>query len=327
MELKKYIPLLKWILLIVLVALGGWYAYRHPDLFAALRNVSGFAIAAIAALVLLGRVLQSLQFHALCHGLGAEVGLAEAFGLVMCNSMYSLLAPGRAGLGVQAAYLKKKHGLSLAHFGSLVAVSNLLRFLLALGGGLAGCLIGLAVGVAVPPVLLMAFGALFGVCVVGFIVLLVSIRLGRRIPWEFFSSICERMEEGFEILWGRKKLLWKVVVLAAAKMLLGVTAILIACGAVGLDVGFLESLTMGGLARVGMLLPLTPGGLGITEGAVAAAGGAWGMAAETVMLAALVSRAVGVAITFTCGTLFSCLLLGDISEFTEGRKRREDERS
>ncbi|MFP4029305.1 MAG: glycosyltransferase family 9 protein [Candidatus Brocadiia bacterium] len=309
MELKKYIPLLKWILLIVLVALGGWYAYRHPDLFAALRNVSGFAIAAIAALVLLGRVLQSLQFHALCHGLGAEVGLAEAFGLVMCNSMYSLLAPGRAGLGVQAAYLKKKHGLSLAHFGSLVAVSNLLRFLLALGGGLAGCLIGLAAGVAVPPVLLMAFGALFGVCVVGFIVLPIAVRLGTRIPWDFLNSICERMEDGFRTLRGRKRLLLKIIVLGAVNVLLAAAVLLIACGAVGLDAGFLEALTMGGLARVGLLLPLTPGGLGITEGAVAAAGRAWGMAAETAMLAALVMRAVGVCIVFGFGSLFSYLLL------------------
>jgi uncharacterized membrane protein YbhN (UPF0104 family) len=61
---------------------------------------------------------------------------------------------------------------------------------------------------------------------------------------------------------------------------------------------------------MGVLLPLTPGALGIVEGAIAGAGHAWALPLERVLSAALVCRAVGVCLAFALGTIFSHVLLG-----------------
>ncbi len=313
MNLGKYGTAVKWALLLLLTCGAVYYAYNHPELFSALKEVSVVALLGLGGVILVSRFFQALMLRALCRPLGAPVNFVESFGLVMCNSMYSLLAPGRAGLGVQAWYLKSTHDLSLARFGAVVVASNLLQFVAASFVGVSACLVGLAVGMEVPLVLLVTFSSLLCIFIGGTAVALLLLRLGGNlIPWDFLRSMCVRIDDGLRTLWGNKGLLSKVAVLCFGKVSAGIIALVLACRAIGLQIGAIPGSSMAPLAQMSVLLPVTPGGLGVAEGALAAAGHAWRLPADAVMLAALVRRAVGVSLTFTGGILFSYVLLGGL---------------
>jgi len=310
MKPGRFMPLLKWFLLFALVILASWYAYRHPELLTALRHVRLAHLAMLLGLALAGRALQALRFRLMTSALGADLGFREAFGLVMCNSMYGYLAPGRAGLGVLALYLKNRHGLSYAHFGSLVAASNLLQFLIAALVGLAACLLSNLIARPAPPVLVGAFLAILLLCLAGCVALAALAGLAAHIRTQFLHSLCVRVTNGMRMFWRRRDVLAKVAGLRVAEIGASVVALWIACSGVGLSVGLVALISMATLASVGMLLPLTPGSLGVSEGIISAAGHFWDLPTGTVVMAALVRRAVTVAVTFTLGAVSTYALMG-----------------
>ncbi len=304
-------------MLVVIVAFAAWYGYNHPELFTALGNVSAFALIAMIALTILARVFQSMQFNAFCQAFEVRLKFFEAFGLVVAGTMYSFLIPGRAGIGVQAAYLKSKYDLPLSHFGSLVAATNILMLCLSCATGLIACVSAPVVGLSMPKPLVIAFAFLLGLCVAGSVVLVIAVRAGARLPFRFLRSIFNRVDEGFRGLAQRKGLMVRILFFRVAHLITGPLILLLACRSVGLEANFIQTVSMAMLAGVGMLLPLTPGGLGISEGAMGAAGHVWGLEADAVMLAALVWRAVGLCSTFAIGVPAGHYLLGGLSKTTD----------
>ncbi len=304
-------------MLLVIVTFAGWYGYNHPELFSALGNVSILALVTMTVMAVVARVLQGMQFKVLCRAFGVRLRFFEAVGLVITGTMYSFLIPGRVGLGVQAAYLKSKYDLQLSHFGSLVAATNLLMLCLSCTTGLVGCLSAPLVGLSTPSSLVIVFAFLLGVCITGSVVLFFAVRAGTRIPFRFLRLVFHRVDEGFRGLAKCKGLLGRVIAFRVAHLITGPLILLVACQSVGLDVTIVETVSMAMLAGVGMLLPLTPGGLGISEGAIATAGHVWGLGAEAVMLAALVWRAVGLCVTFAIGIPSGHYLLGGIGHQPE----------
>ncbi|MCD6416960.1 MAG: flippase-like domain-containing protein [Planctomycetes bacterium] len=327
MKLKRSIPVLKWSFLFALVALASWYGYRHPELFAALGNLRASYLAMLLGLVVAKRLAHGLRFRLLTSVLGLELGYWEAFGLVMSSSMYSSLAPGRAGLGAQALYLKKRHGLSYAHFASLVAASNLLGFLAAALIGLVACLASQLSGRAAPSALVMAFLAILLLCLGGFVVLLGLRRLDvpGRVPTQFLQSACRRLSDGMHTFWGRRDALVKVVLLQTVEITTSVASLWIACAGVGLSVGLAPLISMVTLTLLALLLPLTPGNFGVSEGIISGAAHLWGLPVGTALMAALVRRAVGVITTFVLGVVSTHALMGGLRAAAEEAKSAGEE--
>jgi len=313
MKFKRFPPILRWLSLLVLVALVAWYGHRHPELFAALGNLRASYLGMLVGLALAARLLRGQQFRLLASALGVKMGFWEAFGLVMCSSMYSYLAPGRPGLGAQAFYLKSKHDLSYAHFGSLAAASNLLQFLVAALAGLAACLVSQLAGRQAPPVLVVVLLVMLLLCLGGVGVLAVFANFAEHVPTRFLRSLCTRMGEGIRMFWQHPAVLAKVAALGIVTMGARVLALWVACAGVGLSVGLAPAISMFSLAWAGLLLPLTPGGLGVSEGAISAAGHLWGLPADTVALAAVLLRAAGVAVVLSAGGLSSWVMLRGVT--------------
>ncbi len=307
-KLRRLAPIARWLLLVALVVLAAWYGVRHPEIFSALRSMT-FAHVLLSLLFLFGaRWALALQLRTLSGCLGVRLGVWESFGLVMINTMYSYLAPGRAGLGAQGLYLKKKHALSFAHFGSLVAASNLLQAFATASMTLVVAIVGRQMGVPVPTSVLVALLTMLGLIMAAGVGLGVFMGLAHRVPTKTLRSLCVRMSEGIRMLWGRKRVLLIVLALGIVR-LAGLSGLLwMACSSVGLSVGIVPATTMTAFAILGLILPLTPGSLGVSEGIISGIGELWGFPLETLLLAALVRRAIAVLFTFALGTVATYLL-------------------
>ena len=316
-KLRRLAPIARWLLLVVLVVLGGWYGVRHPEIFTALRSMTLSHVALSLVFVFTARWALALQLRTLSGCLGVRLGVWESFGLVMINTMYSYLAPGRAGLGAQGLYLKKKHALSFAHFGSLVAASNLLQAFATASMTLVVAVIGRELGAPVPTSVLIGLLTMLGVIVAAGTALGVFMGLAHRVPTKTLRSLCVRMSEGIRMLWGRKGVLLIVLGLGVVR-LAGLSGLLwMACSSVGLSVGIVPATAMTAFAVLGLLLPLTPGSLGVSEGIISGIGELWGFPLETLLLAALVRRAIAVVFTFSLGTVATYLLTGGLRNPTQ----------
>ena len=226
---------------------------------------------------------------------------------------------------MQAWYLKGNHALPLARFGALVAASNILQYVTASFVGVSACLVGLTIGLEVPLVVLIVLASLLGGLIGGTAILLMLLRLGGNlIPWNSLRSVCARMDDGLRTLWNNKGLLSKVTLFSFGRVFTAIISFMMACQAVGVHVSTIAGSSISPLGQMGVLLPLTPGGLGVAEGTMAAAGHAWGLSADTVMLGTLVRRGVAIFLILTAGIAFSYSLLGALG-LRQGTQKGEDD--
>lgn len=312
MRKKNILTLLRWILLAMLVAGGVWYASAHRRVLTALGDISPLWLAPLVLLLVAAKLLQGLQFRLLASVYRLRLGFREWFGLTVCKSMYGYLMPGRPGAGVQAAYLKKKHGLPFAHFGSLFAGTSVIDAAAGALVGLLGCLAHYLAAGTLPAFFPLAFGLVLGASVLGCGALALVEKSSRYVPTRLLRTFAARVGEGLNLLAGRPRLLGRVVALGVVRVIVDCGALLVACRALGLAVGYPEAVLMHALGSFGLLLPLTPGSIGVNEGITVAAGRLLGLPAEGVLLAALVRRGAGMVLIFVAGWLFTHLLLGEV---------------
>ena len=172
--------ILRWLFLCVLVAGAVWYVRTHEELLEAVRRIPWQYLLAVAGLAASSRLLQGLQFKLLYEAFEARLSFREWFGLSICNTMYNYLVPGRVGLAARAYYLKRVHGLSYAHFGAVLAGSNMLNLVVAATAGLAASLASAAMGPAGSGLRMAAvFAALLGASAGGLLTLMLSARTVR----------------------------------------------------------------------------------------------------------------------------------------------------
>ncbi|BAM04758.1 hypothetical protein [Phycisphaera mikurensis] len=235
-----------WLLAAVLfAAAAGWAA---GPLVEAARSVgprdalplAGTALAVAAALVLAAELL-GLAMHLFPHDPPVSRGLMLR--LVAVSALLNFLPLPRAGVWGRAAYLKARHGLSLR--ASLLSLSLVLTVSLAVFAVAAGSLLMVRgddlVRIAVAAA---GVGGLSIACAA-----LPRIHARVRVP-------------GGARLWA-----WPL--LRGGDLALGATRLVLACGVVGVPLGFADALLLATGGLLGRLVGLTPNGLGISEAAVA----------------------------------------------------------
>ena len=314
MDRRRVFTLLRWIFLAVLIGAGIWYGTAHPQLLQALSQISIWWLLPLAVLILIGKALQGLQLRLLTSIYRIRLSFAEWFGLTVCKSMYGYLLPGRPGAGVQAVYLKKRHEFSFAHFSSLFAATALIDAGSAASVGLLACVALHSLVRQVHPFFSAVFGAVLGACAFGCVILLFARGVTRYVPTQSGRDFAERAVEGLGLLRKNPGILLEVIGLGVARLVFDSGALFVACVAFDLRATFLEAVLMFVLSTFGMLLPLTPGSIGVNEGIIVAAGGLLGIRAGELLLAALVRRAIGLSLFFLLGWAFTHFLLGRFVE-------------
>lgn len=275
---------------VAVVVLGAFlYAGRaHLDEVSRLRHVSPTVVAAMLVVYLVTRVLNGEVLRVTLGALGRTIGCAEAFVVMMVMSYTNLLVP-RAGLSAPALYLKRKHGLQYSEFAAMLIPMTLVHLACSGWVGLASQLL-LAAQFSVPvhPGLALLFGAI-AVCSPA--ALLVRIRLpggwrGR------VARAARRLFDSWQLLARHKGMIVHVVVAQLAVLALRAVRLQLALVALGVPVNFFGTMIVSLLAQLAILIGLTPGGLGMREGAICYGYHLLGTPIETGIAAALLDRAV-----------------------------------
>lgn len=253
--------------------------------------------AAILAVYVLTRLVHAEILRRSLGALGHRLGRGETFLLTILRTYAGLLIP-RAGLGAPGVYLKLRHGVSFAAYGSLLLPLTMLH-LLALGA--TGLVLQTvpwpshAASAAMPMTMLFAFVAVLAALAVA----VAAIGNGsRRLP---IGSFGRRLVAAWQRLGRDKLLLAGLVGLHLLTILLRALRLYLAFLAIGARPSAVGVLLASLLADLAFVVSITPNALGLREVAIVYGSRAIGVAEPTALAAALLDRVIVTATVVLLG--------------------------
>lgn len=274
------------ILSLAVLALFVLIGRHHFDQLVRLATASPMFVGGLVGAWILARLLRAGALKLLLTCLGKQVRLGECFLLAILVAYANLLIP-KSGLGAPAVYLKRRYGLSFAHFGPLTIMLALLQ---TAAVGLIGLpLIIVRRGVS-PPQIETGLLILFAVAAGGGVIL----TLIRPAPPRFLRgrlrAFLDRCAEGWRLLGARYRLMAAVFVLSAAMILAQTLKLACAFRAIGIEANFSGVLLATLLSDLALLISITPGALGFREAAVTTSAAWLGCSLSAALAAAILDR-------------------------------------
>jgi uncharacterized membrane protein YbhN (UPF0104 family) len=259
--------------------------------FADLRHTNPAWIAAIAGVYLLSSFANSELTRIVVNRLNYHVTRGQAFAVFMVR-VYGNLLLAKAGIGMSAAFMSVRYGVRMADFGSMLVGVTILQFLCIGLMGLA-CQFLLLVLYDDPPDFLIA--VTFAGCVAGSgaCLLVPAVRLP-RMPQKI-AAFLKQIDAGI----GRKGtgFPWKtgvipLLMLQTVVVALRAVRLWLAFAAVGTPVNPIGLCASSLLGDIGLLVGITPMGIGFREAAIGYSARLVGASAPTAVAVTLVDRAI-----------------------------------
>jgi hypothetical protein len=196
-------------------------------------------------------------------------------------------------------YLKRAHGLAYVTYAATLVVTYVSAMALYGFVGLAGLAELRHLGREAPMLLWLAFGAL-----AGSIVLFAPI--DRLLP---LPSRLHGLRQGLAGL-RRHHLLGRIVLLQAALLALTTTGLWLACRTLpeGRDVSWATALMLGVMVLASGVINVTPGNVGVEQGAAELTARLLHVAPNVGFLASAIFRAVSAVVVLAIGPFFSAML-------------------
>jgi uncharacterized membrane protein YbhN (UPF0104 family) len=275
-----------------------WYLASRWHQMQAVVHVSWGHLLGTALGVLLTWTLMSLQGQILLRALGARLGFFEHL-LLMLSSILVNYLPVRLGPVLRFHYLRSRHSLPMAHFGSLLG----LRAILLVGScgfaGLVAAILQRARGTAPPDAkLLWIFG---GLCLAALAALWLPLP-----QWQGdhrLARLWTDLLEGVQMIRSRPALVLQVLALMFGQILLVAGRFAFTYDSVQLQLPAEVLVQVAALAAIVNLLALTMGSLGLREAVIGFATEAAGFDFAGGLFAGVVDRVVLMALAYSLGAV------------------------
>lgn len=288
------------ILLVVLAALT-WYGVSHRNEFARLATVRPLETASLPVLWIFLFVVSGLMRKTLLRHLGVDLSTKEWFGLGVAKNLMNLFTPFKGGAAVEAVYLKRRYGFSISLFATFLVASEVIFLTVAAILGLVVSA-GLHLSYHAADIRIVAFFAIaFGLGLI-FLILPPSVRPQHR---NRFLSAISRALSGWRSVRSNGPLVFRVAMLGVASIAIHATRTYLAYRAISIHVDFLPILLLAIIVQFTTLVKITPGNLGIIEGAIAATSSILGIGFEEGLAAAGIIRVSSLLMLLTLGPAFS----------------------
>jgi uncharacterized membrane protein YbhN (UPF0104 family) len=292
-------PLLAIALLVVIAA----YLVTNRQVLEPIAIVSRPAIALLALSRITLFVVNGLFLDLFTQRFGLRLLMKEWLGLSIITSLGNYLTPFSGGMLTRAAYLKGRHGFAYSTFLSVVSSNYLLVFLVI---GVVGAVASIRVtdgGTSAN--VLAAFFVLVTVCIsLVFLVRLPTLPERNR----YFRAMSNALR-GWETIRHDRSLLSRLVILTLVNLLTNGMSYWLAYSALGVNIGFRPALLISLATSFSFLISITPANLGIQEAAVGVVAEFVNGGAAQGIVAALLVRAVTIALLLALGPLSAYLLL------------------
>ncbi len=284
--------------LATLAAMLGYLALQR-DILEAIRTIPVWMAIVIVVVSGGALVIQAIQFRAAVRIQQIDMPLLESTALTAANTMANYYLPVRGGMVVRAGYMKRVYRFPLARYGALTVSITGLTIVVAALIGVVGIVIAAVIDGELDRRALLVFGSIGGAVVLGMTIAMLLTGFAKgggrlaEIVQSFRAGIAMWVDDrgGLAVF-----LFWTVALFAAQGFRLWLSF-----RAVGVSVSFSGMMIIQGMAAVSFVLALTPGNVGIKEGAVVFSASLLGIDPDIALLASLIDRAAALVVTFGVG--------------------------
>lgn len=284
------------------------FAYRNIQLFQVL---SDFSIEQISCLIFLACIppfINSLRFREVIRLFGGNLVFKEWYGLTICNTFYNYIFPGQAGLILRAGYLKKIHNFPYVSYMGLVGVNYIIN-------------IGVAAAIAFLLTTHMIFlkknqfqfiENVFLLSSLILVILFINLIILRKTNFvaalnykkEFLKRIYNLVTtQGFN------KRIFRIVVYQSLVILLVSIRLCYLFTFFNIYVEISYVILIQILINLTLIIAITPGNIGVSEGVMSFVMSVLGFEAEVVFAAMMVDRAITILFFSILGVIFSKKIL------------------
>jgi len=222
-----------------------------------------------------------------------KLGITEGTVVSALSTLINYVAPFRAGAGFRAYYLNQRHSLSVKHFAAIFGGHYILQFF-------CNSLIALVVlswfaftSCLPNPLLIVFFSTLV-------IVLFYLVFFAPSIsePKSLFWGKIARIINSWDNIRKNRRIVCIFSVTSVSQVLVTGLALKLAFSASNIDITYSKALLLCIIGSFGLLVSITPGGIGIVEGLFLASSLLIGVGSEEMLVAALIRRGAGILTLF-----------------------------
>lgn len=305
--MKYFKKIIRPLLLVVTLAILGWFIYSHWSELTALNIVSPMGIFLSAILVLFSLYSAGMVNELTIEPHGVKPTKLEVFGLASITRFLNQVAPNYVGASVRAMYFKRHYGVSFTKFSSSFIVANMLQIIV-------------VSFIATTSYILFVNGlesiqnlaVVFVSTLILIAVLLIPARpmsnfskkLYKRYNYRVFNNLSVLLEEYAKVR-AYPRLFIRMIFWMGILTFISALIINNLFAALGYDTTLGVSLFISAMANLSIILSITPAGIGIREGAIIFGGSLAGIPIAVSLAVSLLLRVVLAVVTGLLSLVFS----------------------
>lgn len=300
-DIKKFLSIF------ILIALIIWlitYLYLHSNDFKSLSLISPWLIIVLIVLFIANYFIIGLATKTLLKPLYIELGFIESTQIAFMTGFYNLITPFKGGFAARAVYLNKKHSSSYTDFVAATSANYIMSFLAAgIIGILSVSIIFLYKFTFNLPVLLIFIATTF-IC-------LILVYFYKLIPFTKYSiaNYFIAIINSYYIIRKNKQAVGYTFILSFVQIIIGAVMLMIQFRIFNVPLNFIEAIFLSSIGMIGLVIAITPAGIGISEAITVFASLIIGISPVSSLSAALLGRVVSIIVLFALGPLSSYLLM------------------
>lgn len=297
--IKKY---LSPIVTVIVLLLFGVYLYKNPQIIDELLSTNIIYITLVMLVYLMIFFLEGLFILVSLKIFEKDISKKESYFLATVSRIGNYLLPMRAGAIFRATYLKKKYSFSYSNFLSTLYGYYIIIFFTNALVALIVLFFKNSLYSISSPVLSIFFLV---------IVLVMLILIFLRFPFEkiikrkngfIFKvlSFLDRFIKGWDLIVKERKAFLMLLFIALGNIFLNIVVAFIEFNAIGKLVNLLDVILYTCISGVSLLISITPGSLGIREGAFIITSKSIGLSEVEIMKLAFLDRGIMFVLLLLC---------------------------
>jgi uncharacterized protein (TIRG00374 family) len=289
------------VLTIVLLIVMGVFLYRNKDVFSSLRNLKYYDILLIALLqpITIGTV--ALTNKLVIDHIYNKISFSDALLLQFANNFLNkIIAEG--GSVYRGGYLKAQYSFPLSKYISSVGGIYIIGLMT---NSIMGILLLLLIYLTEHLFNIYVFAVFLAITAGTFLLIIIKPSFNNK-NW-FFRKV-NQVLDGWNSIKSSKRLLFYIFILSALGAFTSAVSTFIAYRGLNADIKFVNSILYSSISTMANFVNLTPGGLGVNEAVLVFSSEVIGLSGETILLGALLLRAITLIISFLFGGLSYLIL-------------------
>ncbi|MBS3165874.1 flippase-like domain-containing protein [Candidatus Woesearchaeota archaeon] len=290
--------------LLIIIALLIYYINKNEESFATLTLTNPLLLVVLVILFVIGYILTSILNNELLKALNVRMSLSESFALSIITGFYNLITPFRGGIAARAMYLKNKYNFAYVHFLAILSAVYVLIFLVA-------SILGIVSALLIYSTTGLISWSIFYLLLAVFLSFLIITFMSPTLPESRNKWINRfvKVINGWHEIKKNKRVIFITLIITLIQTLVSSLMLYLQFRVFGIEIPFIQTIFLSSIGSLGILVAITPAGLGISEAITVFSAITIGITPAQSLSATLLGRAVSFIVLFILGPIFSYALL------------------